>query len=202
MAQSADQVFLVKEHIKRNQMKKRKEKIYLYHRVPANMKGDILYPLNALKDMNSDVYLSTVKKYYGRKHIMEQLIPVLECKWNDVLFFSAVKPVDLKQTLAEAGGEPKEMKFYQIDPLLLDPKQTIIYLFKHTSRRIDAKMKIENFAEYDPHDLEKYSALSQFTKDYFKKEFSDGRRPLLFLGVPHILYKGSIDISGLPIIVV
>ena len=183
-----------------NQIETQKKKIYLYHMVPADMQGKVLHPLNSFKDTNPELYLSKAGEYDDRKHIMELFIPTLECLWNDVLHFSAIDPAELKQALVEAGGEPREMKFYQIDPSLLDPNKTTIYLYKEKEN--EDGMNPENFTEYDPEKLEEHSALSQATKDYYKGEYSKGERPMFFVGVPHILHKGSIDISDLPVIIV
>jgi hypothetical protein len=183
-----------------NQIETKKEKTFLYHMVPADMQGNVLHPLNSLKDTNPELYLSEAKKYDDRKHVMEQFIPTLECAWNDVLHFSAINPAELKQELLKVGMNPREMKFYQIDPSLLDPKQTTIYLYQEKAS--EDKMNPKNFAEYDPEKLGEHSALSQVTKDYYKEKFGEGERPLLFVGVPHILHKGSIDVSDLPVIVV
>lgn len=183
-----------------NQPETIKEKAFLYHMVPADMQGTVLHPLNSLKDKNPELYLSKAEKYKDREHVMEQFIPTLECAWNDVLHFSAINPQELKQALVEAGMEPREMKFYQIDPSLLDPEQTTIYLYQEKASA--DKMNPKNFAEYNPDTLGEHSVLSQMTKDYYKEKFSKGERPLLFVGVPHILHKGPIDVSDLPVIVV
>ena len=183
-----------------NQPESDKEKSFLYHMVPADMQGTVLHPLNSLKDINPELYLSKAGKYDDRKHIMEQFIPTLECAWNDVLHFSALNPQELKQALVEAGMEPKEMKFYQIDPSLLDPKQTTIYLYQEKEN--EDKMNPDNFSDYDPEKLSAHSVLPQLTRDYYKEKFGKGERPLLFVGVPHILHKGSIDVSNLPVIIV
>lgn len=177
-----------------------KSQNYLYHMVPVDMQGNVLYPLNSLKETNPELYLSKAKKYEGRKHIMEQKIPTLDCAWNDVLHFTAINPTKLKQALVEAGMDPKELQFYQIDPSQLDPNQTTIYLYQEKKNK--DKMNPKNFVEYDPAKLAEHSKLSQRTKDYYKEKFSKGERPLLFVGVPHVLYKGSIDISNSPIITV
>ena len=70
--------------------------IYLYHSVPKNLEGSILYPLNTLKGKHPDIYEQQVSKYVGREHIKEQRIPILDCLWNDVLHFSAVNPKEVK----------------------------------------------------------------------------------------------------------
>ena len=68
---------------------------FLYHRVPANMQGDFLSPLNQLKDIYPEAYAEAVKKYEGREFLMNVGIPTLDCLWNDFLFLTAVHPFDL-----------------------------------------------------------------------------------------------------------
>lgn len=183
-----------------NKTETKEEKVYLYHMVPKDMQGKILHPLNVLKTEQPDLYLAKVGKYDDRKHVMDQFIPTLECKWNDVLHFSAINPEELKKSLIEAGMTPREMKFYQIDPSLLDPKQTTIYLYREKEK--EDKMGVENFAEYNPEALHEHSTLPEETKNYYKEMYSKGGKPLMFIGVPHILHKGSVDISDFPVVTV
>ena len=58
----------------------------------------------------------------------------------------------------------------------------------------------DDWTEYNPNDLEKYNKPSNKTIDYYKRTLAEGERPLLWLFIPHILYKGSIDTSKLKII--
>lgn len=176
------------------------EKQYLYHMVPENMEGTMLHPLNRLKDSAPHLYLAHAEKYQDRSHIMEKFIPTLECAWSDVLHFTAVHPAEIKKALTEAGLQPAEMKFYQIDPRLLDPEQTTIYLYRDASTGTD--ISEQDFTGFNPNDLDSHASLPNHTKDYYKRMASEGKRPLTFIGVPHILHKGSIDISDLPIITV
>jgi len=183
-----------------NSIEIKKEKTYLYHMVPEDMQGDILHPLNSLKDIHPELYLSKVGKYDDRKHILEQFIPTLKCLWNDVLHLSSVNPKDLQKALVEAGMHPIEMKFYQIDPNLLDPQKTTIYIYPE--KGIKDSNNPKDFLEYDSNQLSEHSIISQVTKDYYKEKFSNQEKPLLFLGIPHVLHKGSIDIADLPVITV
>jgi hypothetical protein len=173
---------------------------YLYHRVPDNMEGGTLFPLNMLKEKYPELYAKQMSKYEGREHVTKQFIPGLECLWNDVLHLSAVHPQDIKQSLIEAGMPDYEMRYYQIDPLLLEPEKTTVYLYAHKVK--EDNMKPENFAEYVPSEINKYSVLSQETQDYYKEMYGNHQRPLLFVRIPHILYKGTIDVSLAPIITV
>jgi hypothetical protein len=174
---------------------------YLYHRIPEKLEGTVLYPLNALKEIYPDIYKKEAQKYIGREQITQQRIPALDCLWNDVLHFTAVHPQEVKQALIEAGRTKDfTMSYYQIDPHMLDPKLSIVYLYAHTNK--DKSKEPENFEPYNSDDIGKFSIMPQATKDYYKQQIAKGERALLYVRVPHILYKGSLDVSNCPIITV
>ena len=141
-------------------------------------------------------YFDKAKKYEGREQVMQQVIPILNCLWNDVLHFSAVHPKELKSALLEAGHKDIQMTFYQVNPELIDPKNSVVYLYV-TNRKSE-----EDFSHFNPKDIQKFSSIPQGTKDYYKEILDKGGRPLLYHLVPHILYKGSIDTTNLPKIIV
>ncbi len=176
-------------------------KQFLYHRVPEKMVGEELVPLNAMRDTNPALYAAMAKKYEGREHIMHKPVVSLEgTTWTDVIHMAAVDPKELKQALLEAGVDPKQlekMQFYQIDPELLDPKQTTIFLKEYDSEKEDFK---ESFVDYDPKRLAEHAHISDATKQYYKDKIKANEKPLYFLGVPHILHKGTIQISDCPIV--
>lgn len=169
--------------------------------VPINLQGNILYPLNELKEIHPDLYEQKLKKYAGREQILLHVIPVLNCLWNDVLHFSAVNPKELKQALADAGGNGNIiMKCFKVDPNLIKPENAIVFLYSHSEYK--DKLNEENFIPFNPDDVAKYSSMPQASKDYYRETISLGKRPLLFHRIPHILYKGKLDISGLEIVTV
>lgn len=158
------------------------------------MQGEVLFPLNTLKNTHPDLYEKEASKYVGREQIMQHKLPVLNCLWNDVLHFSAVHPSEVRQALIEAGRTKSfDIEFFEVDPHLLTTENTIVYLYKHSN--MADKLKEDNFAKYNPDDMAQYSALPQETKDYYKEMLSQGKNPLLFHRVPHILFKGSLDTS-------
>ena len=169
---------------------------HLYHSVPKELVGNILYPLNELKTIYPEIYAKERSKYIGREEVTQQIIPKLDCLWNDVLHFSAVHPSIIKSALAEAGDQVNlKRTYYEVDPTLLDLEKTVIYLYLYKD-----KNKQENWAAYDPRDLDKYSLIPQFTKDYYKKMLERNERPLLYHGIPHILYRGTLDTTKLRIV--
>lgn len=173
---------------------------YLYHRVPQDQQGSVLEPLNQLKISSPELYKIKAAKYQGREHIMDRRIPILDCPWNDVLHFSPVPPADLKAALLEAGMEDKEWSFYQIDSSLLEPENTVTYLHKDIGRI--SVPDASEFAPFDANDLTDLSQIPEKTKQYWKDQYVKGIKPLIFLGIPHILYRGTLDTTGLSVVTV
>lgn len=172
---------------------------YIYHKVPENMVGNKLYPLNRLKDVFPDLYNEQVKKYEGRIHVMDYKIPPLNCLWNDVLHFVAVDPKETKKNLEEARGKSiSKLHFYKIDPNLLDPDNTVVYKFDNIGPGKEKRK--EDFVPYNPKEISNLSVFPEVTKNYYKQAFNKGKRPLIYIGIPHILYKGTLDVSEVSII--
>ena len=92
----------------------------LYHRVPTNMSGTILYPLNELKKLHPELYAEHVKKYEGREQLLTTEVPPLECLWNDVLHFTAVAPSELKANLAKADTELAPVAWFKVPISLIE----------------------------------------------------------------------------------
>ncbi len=172
---------------------------YLYHEVPKDLEGDTLYPLNVLKEKYPEIYDKKVAKYEGRQEVLNWNIPPLNCLWNDALHLTAVHPRAVKEALEEAGYMGKyEVTCYEIDPTLLDPKNTIVYLYINERAKDGPDPK--DFVEFHPNDMEKYSDIPEYTKNYYKRLFIGGEKPRVYPWVPHILYKGSIDVRNLSIV--
>lgn len=173
---------------------------FVYHRVVENMQGKILYPLNQLKEIHPEIYTEHVKKYAGREQVLEAKIPTLDCLWNDVIHFTAVSPQDLYENLKKGGMKDSSIvwsKWYKVPVSLLDPQKTTICLYR---RDISLIPFTKDFSNFDPEKMETYRRVPNETIEYYKEQFSVGKRPLMFHLVPHILYKGTIDTEGLEII--
>jgi len=166
----------------------------VYHLVRGDFKGKTLHPLSSLKGQYPDVYEEHIKKYEGRKHITETFIPQLECYWGDVIHLSAVHPQKLVETLHTAGVD-KQFSYFEIDAGALDPKKTIIYL--NTAKEGKRTVTKDDFVPFDAETVGEWGYIPDETVAYYKKKLAEGKNPLLFLFVPHVLYKGSIDVSGL-----
>lgn len=171
---------------------------YLYHRVPPNLSGSTLYPLNKLKTVLPEVYEAEVKKYTGREHILNDKIPTFDCFWNDVIHLTPINPRKIQEAYNQFGEQLRIDEFYQIDPYCLDPGKTIIYMFKY--RKKENKFNPDNFIPYDPALIGSLNELPEDTVQYYQDEFKAGRRPLIYFRVPHILYYGTLDTSKLSVL--
>lgn len=170
---------------------------YIYHRVPKNMVGTILYPLNIIKGMYPDIYAEHIKKYEGREELLIVEIPPLQCLWNDVLHFTAVAPKNLKENLAKAEIELSSVPWFKIPVSLIEGEKSIAFTYR---RDIST---IPNFKEYEPFDpkrMEIYRTVPKETIKYYEEKKRQNQRPLLFHLVPHILFKGQIETKGLEIV--
>lgn len=177
---------------------------YIYHRVPNNLRGNILYPLNALKGIYPDTYKLEANKYTGREHVPKQRIPLWDdTLWNDVLFFIAADPNAVYEARRNAGWpDMKPQKYFKINPHELDQSKLGVFLFQTTAD--PTNYKIDNFTDYRYEELNLYTQIPKATKDYFVHEFEAGEPfiKLFYRYVPHILYRGEIDITNTQIITV
>jgi len=173
--------------------------MFLYHRKRADMQGNILYPLNTLKDIHPELFNELVRKYGGREWILTGKIPKLDCLWNDVIHMTAVSPFDIRDALLEAGHELKNFKWFKIPVESLDPKNLIVYLYKE---KMVGKKTIDpsEFEDFDMNKMEEYGEIGDGTKKYFKEKIQNNEDPMMFHMIPHILYKGTIDISNIELI--
>lgn len=165
--------------------------------VPEDMKGKILMPLNELKKVHPEIYKEHLKKYIGREILLKEKVPILNCLWNDVLFFTSVHPLKLKNALREAGSKWKgKNQWFKIDPRNIDPENTVVDLYKTPGLNLNP----EDYVPFRISDLRKYSEIGPKTQEYFRNMLSKGRKPLPFHFVPHILHKGTLDTSKLDIV--
>lgn len=162
------------------------------------MEGSILYPLNQLKHVLPAAYVAEVEKYRGRETVLAKQIPPLSCLWNDVLHLTAVHPDVLKSALS-ASGKDFDLHFYEIDVTTLDRRRLIVYLYRTPSFG-DEPIPLDEWEQFDVARLPPYASIPQQTLEYYRETISQGRDPLLFPLVPHIFYRGAIDISNARVI--
>jgi hypothetical protein len=145
------------------------------------MLGNTLYPLNTLIEISKDTYAYEFHsaKYTHRKILMELIIPVLNCLWNDVVEFFKI-PIELL----------KDIKFvkYKFDKEFFD---------------IEKKAYVLTNEDIEPMTIGSYRELNELpnkTMEWYKQCAESGRGvPLLFRYIPHIFVKGNIPIKDVEV---
>lgn len=172
--------------------------LFVYHLHPKKMVGDYLHPLNQLREKAPDAYAAQARKYKGREQLLERTIPPLNCLWNDVLHLSPVHPATVRDALLAAGYNRYPHRWWQIDPEAagFSDKNTVIYLYS-LRKKGNFDIPPDDFVPFSIKRLEQVSKLPTATADYYQKMKTQGKRPLLFHLVPHVLHRGAIRISDL-----
>lgn len=162
---------------------------FVYHRVPNNMEGTIIYPLNILKNQKPNLYDEYIKKYSQREELLKIKIKPLNCFWNDVIFFSPVHPNEIESELEKAGfSRDIKSRWFKIPLSNLNLENLAVNISKDKFELFKLEM------------LDKIKFLPQQTKIYYKTCFENNKKPLVLAYAPHLLYKGVLDISKLEII--
>ena len=166
----------------------------LYHVRPDPLLGSVLYPLNELRDRHPDAFARARAKYEGREQVLNMRVPLLDCLWNDVLHLSPVHPAELVEALETAGATADRRRFLEIDAARLEPTRTVVFL-NSTDR--EHRFDEGQWAWFDPDVVGRIGRLPQATRDYYGECAREGTRPFLFAHVPHILYRGSLELTAL-----
>jgi len=162
---------------------------FVYHRVPNNMEGTIIYPLNVLKNEKPNLYEEYVKKYSERKEILNVRIKPLNCFWNDVIFFSPVHPNEILRELEKVGfSKYPTSRWFKIPLSKLEIKDLAVNISRDKFELFKLEM------------LNKINFLPEQTKTYYQTCFEHNKQPLILAYAPHLLYKGVLDISDLEVI--
>lgn len=164
---------------------------YLYHGVPEQMIGNMLIPLNQMHAVNPQLREEYLKKYKGREWVLQTKIPLLDCLWNDMVHFLPLHPNKVFSLQAELGFIPTmpPYKFFEIDLSILDSDKAAVY-FKTAPGEENTEIKWLRDV-----DLAAIQEIPEATKNYYQSLVGTGELPLNYQFIPHILYKGSIDIS-------
>lgn len=173
-------------------------RIALYYLVPLSIVGPRLLPLDCLRETSPELYDACVRKYAGREELMLERIPGLECLLNDVLFMTAVPPLQIRELHEEAGFALPVLRWFEIDPAELESRRLHVYGYRHAER--ERKYEVDNWEPFRIELLTQLRSVPQATREHYAEAARAGRRPLAFFRIPHVLYRGSLDIDRLRVI--
>ena len=161
------------------------------------MVGTVLYPLNALKDREPESWRRETAKYEGREHVLAKSIPPLGCLWNDVLHLGTVHPSLIAAELEAAGLELPRRNFFEVDADALDPKRTVIFLNRRSE--FSARSDESQWLPFDPEALVGLAQVTEATRRYYRESAALEQRPLLYVYLPHVLFRGQLETRGWPV---
>lgn len=165
--------------------------------MPEQLLGTALHPLNELEERAHAAWLHARAKYDGRERVLEQRIPLLDCLWNDVLHLSPVHPGELVEALEGVGLEPGGRRFFEVDAARLDRGRAVI--FRNSTDR-EHRFDDGQWSWFEPGLVSPLRRLPEATRVYYAQCAREGSRPLLFAYVPHVLFRGSLEVTGLRVV--
>jgi len=174
-----------------------KRKQYVYHIKQPDMVGQVLYPLNRLRDVYPDAFTRHVKKYEGREWLLSISIPPLNCLWNDVLHFSLMHPNVPYKALSLAGftHHQKPRDWYRVPLEDVIGKPAVIYL--NTRVLSDTRQLLpSDFEPVTASRAEELSGMPESNLEYYRSAFKAGEQPLVYKRAPHFFLKAELDVSS------
>lgn len=175
-----------------------REKGSVYHQRPGDMVGEALHPLNTLRTLHPAIYERQIAKYRdhpSRVGLPARAVPKLNCLWNDVVQCAPVHPHLLYRALMERGLRANPAAaWFQIPLSVLGDLPVAIF---HGSGRDDvtAPLRDEEIAWLDRERYRELDAVPPKTLAWYDGLAARGRVFGLFVGVPHVLVRGPIDVS-------
>lgn len=167
-----------------------------YHGVPEDLEDTKLLPLTELHKIRPDLYAQYAEKYKDRPEIMARKVPLLDCLWNDVVQLLPLHPQKVFELQVKLGLIPEvpPYRFFEIDSEQLELDRAVVF-FKTAAGEENTEFKW--LRDIDVEDLKQ---IPQATKEYYQSLVGSGELPFNYQFIPHILYKGKIDISDAEII--
>jgi hypothetical protein len=167
---------------------------YIYHLKPIPFTGTTLIPLNMM-DRESDLYKGHARKYVGREHLMAENIPILNCKWNDVVQFSAIDPqliVDKLKTIQDNFILFRTEYFKIHVNQIIDLYDAVVFAPNPNKSKGNFKIDVNEIVNL----TSSYNELLELpieTLRYWDNVKNTGGKYLWFPYVTHILIKGIIE---------
>ncbi len=180
---------------------------FVYHLCASDFRGDVLYPLDGLREALPEIYKRERAKYDGRESVLSFVIPGLGVTWGATVNLSALDPVHLV-----TARRKLEIPFSVLltRRVLRIPVERISHLpavrYNSTTHWINSSPGDPNVPltppehEFFPFSATTYEEVTQVPElhlDYLRRQQSRGERALGFVFVPHVLVASAIDVSGL-----
>jgi hypothetical protein len=188
---------------------------FVYHGFPGEMVGEMLYPLNQLGQVSPDAYQLQKSKYRGREAVLDARITQAGLLFNDTLHCAPLHPYLLFAAREALGFDPPRVspsgpyfsgRFFEIplDRILIHPvlwyRWETLWINGAPGEEVPVAPPLDEFEAFN---AERYRELAEVTTahlTYLRRMKQEGKRPLLFVHIPHVLVAGPIDTSGLRVV--
>ena len=181
----------------------------VWHAVPRDMVGDVLYPLTQLRAVDPAAYEMQRQKYRGRPAVLEYRVPLVDLHFNAMVHCSPVHPYRM-YTARRAAGLPVTARpappapftglFFEIplERITVHPVLWYAWRVLWANGAPDEDALPEPPAEeFEPFDPDRYSPLNDVPdahRQYLAACKDAGKPALAFVHIPHVLVAGAIDV--------
>ena len=162
---------------------------FLYHAVPHDMRGGVICPLRKLRLRHQDLWEKHMSKYEDRQRPEETTVSLLDCAFDEVINLTPVHPQKTRNALRRAGIPWSVLTYYEIPVSMFNPDNAVMMYWAR------GNLVFEQFGLVP---IDRYSEIPFETIDYYKK--CSPEAPFLQQFVPHVLYRGQLNITGLRIV--
>lgn len=184
---------------------------FVYHGVPRELVGEVLYPLDQLRDALPDVHAAQAKKYAGREQVTSFRLPLIDTGFTNTVHCGPIHPYHLFDARRAAGLDPPARPegthfsglFFEIPleritvhPVLWYRWQTL-WINGAPGENVPSAPPVNEFELFAPERYAPLPAVPPAHLDYLQQMKARGAPALFFVHVPHVLVGGPIDVSGL-----
>ena len=191
---------------------------FVYHAVPHNMVGELIYPLNDLARVVPGAYELQRAKYLDREAVLDARITRDGLLFNDTVHCAALHPHRLFAARWELGVSTPRARtkpavgthfgglFFEIPVERIVRHPTFWYRWEtrwvngYPGEDIPQKPPLDEFEHFD---IDRYQELNDVPpahRSYLRRMKSEEKRPLTFVHIPHVLVAGAIDTQCLRVI--
>lgn len=173
---------------------------YIYHLKPEPFEGKSLIPLNKM-NKESQIYKNQAKKYLGREDLMEQNIPLLNCKWNDVVHFSSINPQMIVDKLKEFDTNLKVVRpyYFKIPIQHVIEKYDAVVFDRKKREKGDFTIREDEVVSLQKTTFQELRKVPDETVKFWSSVRANGGKFLWFPFIPHIFVKGEVETSDFEI---
>lgn len=175
-------------------IKEAKDKQYVYHIKDSDFKGNTIYSLEMMKQIDKSIYNKSIKKYKDRKDHISKKIKLLDCTWADVINLSTLNPLKIFMAARLIGNKNNEYnvgrEVFQIPIDNLKDSEFCLYNDNYSQNSSKAYSNI-SIAKYKENEF-----VPEKTIEYFIDCLEKNEDPLMFAYVDHILVKDQVSLNN------